>query len=405
MASPILTPSNSLTLASTSGDGSSGAPQDRFLLFGSQWLSLQNYISQGLLLPINQGDFTTKYGTFSSKSTIDGCLEAMTNVQNLSSTFGDPSIIKKQLGSNPDYLTSTTPPSEIYGHIIWLANQIQNTANTFAFTFQSLQILLAQGTEAERAANLRMVLTGPGGLTSTAEEMKVKTQALITAMVSFESKFSDANNQILEYSGASSDIMKQTSEIIGQYTETIEQNQKAADKAIQQWRDYTIAAVSASVGIMILTAGMAWPVALGVGIGLGVAAENAKSSYNDLTALVKKETAEKQQKVLLQTDLTGLNSSVANVAPAMGEFKQSLNEILGVWTDISMNLNYIATNYTDAQLADLNWVMQTMKIMDAQTKWQNISDTTKQFTQGSLVDYNYSTSFGTPITTGDMAAA
>jgi len=400
-ASTILVPSNPLVLPNTSApvNHPTSTPENRFLIFGSQWLILQNYITQGMKLPISIGDFETKYGTFSEKSIITGCLDAMKTVHDLSGTFGDPTIIKNKILTNPNYLTSATPPTEIYGHIVWLANQIQNAASTFSFTLAALGQLLgpAGGTEKQRADNLRMVLTGPGGLASTAEDMKIKTQALITKMIAFDTTFSAANDNIVKYSGSSSDIMQKANDLIGQYTTDIQTNQDAADAAYKQWRDYTIAAVTTSVGIMILSAGLLWPVAVGLGVGLGVAAANARASYNSLMDTVARLQGEKQLKVNLVSDLKGLNSNVALVSPAMSEFRQNLQIILGVWTDVSMNLAYITNNYTDSQLADLTWVMQSMKILDAQNKWQEISKTTQQFTQHSLVSYDFSTTFGSKI--------
>ena len=397
----LLIPSNSLVLPNTKvmADSMIETPDNRFLLFGAEWLTLQNYITQGVKLPINIGEFETKYGTFSEKSVITGCLTAMTTVQGLSKTFGNPTIIKNQIGTNPDYLTSAKPPEEIYGHIIWLANQIQNAAGTFSFTLVALLQLLGPGggTEKQRADNLRMVLTGPGGLASTAEDMKVKTQALITKMIAFDSTFTDANQSIITYSGSSSEIMKKASDLIGQYTTDIQTSQDAANAAYKQWRDYTISAVTTSVGIMILSAGLLWPIAVGLGVGLGVAAAIARSSYNSLIDKVANLESDKQLKVNLVSDLKGLNSNVALVSPAMIKFKKNLETILGVWTDVSMNLAYITNNYSDAQLADLTWVMQSMKILDAQTKWQDISKATQLFTQNSLVSYDFSTKWGSKI--------
>ncbi len=400
--SPILIPSNTLTIVNGASPTGQPTPPNRFILFGSQWLKLQNYITQALNLPINIGDFKQKYGDFSSadiQGKIEGCIKAFKDVNGLAGQFGDPTALKTRIQRDPAYMQSVAPPEEIYGHVVWLSNQIQNAASTYQYTFGALSDILSPsaGTPEQRAANLKTILVGQGGLASTADDMRNKTNALMTKLVNFDSKLSAANQEIQVYAGSSSDLLADVNQIIGKLKTSIDQTQDAADAAYKKWRDYTIAAVTTSVGIMILSAGLLWPVAVGLGVGLGVAAEMAKAQYNSLMDDVHNLEVDKQKKTLLVTDLSGLNSSVATIAPAMSEFKSSLEVIEGVWNDVGMNLAYIVNNYSVAQLSDLSWVMQAMRIGDAQKKWQDIATTTQQFSQNSLISYDFSTSYGTKI--------
>lgn len=400
--SPILIPSNTLTIVNGASPTGQPTPPNRFILFGSQWLKLQTYITQALKLPINLGDFKEKYGDFSSadiQGKIEGCIKAFKDVNGLAGQFGDPTVLKTKIQRDPAYMQSVTPPDEIYGHVVWLSNQIQNAAGTYQYTFGNLAAVLSPsaGTPEQRAANLKTILTGQGGLASTADDMRNKTNALMQKLTAFDSKISAANQEIQVYAGASSDLLANVNQIIGKLKTSIAETQDAADAAYKKWRDYTIAAVTTSVGIMILSAGLLWPVALGLGVGLGVAAEMAKAQYNQLMNDVHDLELDKQKKTLLVTDLSGLNSSVATIAPAMSEFKSSLEVIEGVWNDVGMNLAYIVNNYSVAQLSDLSWVMQAMRIGDAQKKWQDIATTTQQFSQNSLISYDFSTSYGTKI--------
>jgi hypothetical protein len=400
--SPILVPSNTLTIINGASPTGQPTPPNRFILFGSQWLKLQNYISQALQLPINLGDFKDKYGDFSSneiQGKVEGCINAFKSVKGLAGQFGDPTILKTKIQRDPAYMQSKTPPAEIYSHVVWLANQIQNSASTFQFTFGALSDVLSPsaGTPEQRAANLKLILAGTGGLASTADDMRKKTNDLMTKLIDFDTKISAANKEIQIYAGSSSSLLADVNQIIGKLKSSIEQTQSAADDAYKKWRDYTIAAVTTSVGIMILSAGLLWPVAVGLGAGLGTAAALAKAQYNSLMDDVRSLEADKQKKTRLVTDLTGLNTSVATIAPAMTEFKSSLETIEGVWNDVGMNLAYIVNNYSVSQLSDLSWVMQTMKILDAQKKWGDIATTTQQFSQNSLISYDFSTTFGQKI--------
>jgi len=396
-ATASLAPSNPLVTPNDNPPPGVEAPKNRFILFGSQWLQLQNYITQALQLPINMGDWNEKYGDFSDKQQVQDCLNAMVNVHDLAKTFGEPATLKEKIAADPNYIFTPTPPDQIYGHIVWLSGQIQNTAGTFSNTFESLREALSEGTVEQRAEILKTILMGQGGLTSSAEDMQQKTADLMKKLLAFDKEFTAANTTVQEYSGSSSSILADANKLIGQLQENISETQAAADEAYKKWRDYTIAAITTSVGLMILTGGLAWPIALGLGIGLGVAAAAEKKAYNNLMDQVAKYHTDMKKKTRLVTDLTGLNSSIADIAPAMNEFKTSLETIEGVWLNIGMDLNYIATNYTVNQLGDLTWVMQTLKVLDAQKKWGDISTTAKDFSANSLVSYNFSTPFGQQI--------
>lgn len=398
--SPILTPSNTLTIINGASPDGRPTPPTRFILFGSQWLKLQTYITQALQLPVNIGDFKEKYGEFSNaaiQGKIDGCINAFKKVNGLSGQFGDPSTLKTKIQRDPAYLQSKAPPAEIYGHVIWLSNQIQNSAGTFKFTFESLSLLMSSAQPEQRAANLKAVLAGPGGLASTADDMRNKTNDLMKKLLAFDAQLSAANQEIQAYSGGSSSLLADVNQIIGKLKESIDSTQDAADAAYKKWRDYTIAAVVSSVLVMVLSCGLLWPVAVGLGAGLGTAAGLARAQYNALMDEVASLGIDKKKKSRLATDLTGLNSSVAMVAPAMTEFKTSLESVEGVWTDVGMNLAYIVNNYSVAQLSDLSWIMQTMKILEAQKKWGDIATTTQQFSQNSLVSYDFSSTYGTKL--------
>jgi len=400
MPTTSLVPSNDLTVPTPAGvvidPTVKSVPPNRFIIFGTQWLKLQTFIAQALDLPINQGEWDAKYGAFSEKTAVQNCLIAFKDIQDLSSTFGSPVTLKKAISNDADYLQTLAPPKEIYGHIVWLANQIENQAGTFANTFPLLQQLLGPtaGTPVQRAANLKEVLVGQGGLVSTAADMKQKTNDLIKKLLAFETDFNAANGKVQDYASSQSAIFKAVNDLIGKLKDDIKDTQKAADDAYAEWRAYTIAAVTVSIGLTIIGCCLAMPWAgvlagAGAAAGLGVAATRAKNSYNDLCDKVKGFEADLRKKGQLNSDLTGLNAAVGDIAPAMTEFKSSLETIEGVWNDIGMNLNYIATNYTVSQLSDLTWVVQTMRILDAQTKWQDIARTAGEFGRNSLVSYKF----------------
>jgi hypothetical protein len=399
MSDTSAVPNNSLTIVNPAPPpGVTNAPSNRFLLFTDSWLDLQNYVEQALQMPITTNDFNQTYGSFPDEGLIKKAVGALKDVRALSLTFGDPVLLKGAILNDPNYLNGVTPPKEIYAHIVWLANQIYNASTTYTFTFSALQQLLSVGSPEERAANLKMVLVGEGGLVSTATDMKTKTNLLLSKLLTFDSDITAANDIVKTYVGQGSAIIGTAEKIIGSTTANINDVLRpAADKAYKAWRDYTISAVTTSVGLMVLSAGMLFPVALGLGIGLGVAASLQRKAYDDLLEEISVANVDIQKKTRLVSDLKGFNTSMNLVAPALSTFKTNLEIIEGVWVGIGANLSFIANNFGVDQLSSYPWVMQAMKIGDAQAKWQAIGATAQQFTGNALVSYNFGTKWGEQI--------
>src|ERR1051325_9501593 len=358
--SASVVPINSLTIANGAPPPGQQAPPSRFILFTEEWLDLQNYVTLALQMPITKNDFTATYGDFPSggSALISPAGGAVKDVQNLAGTFGDPATLKKRIQSDPNYLNTETPPSEIYAHNVWLGNQIYNNASTFNFTFGSLADIIgpSAGTPEERAANLKLILVGPGGLVSVAEDMRVKTNALMQKLLSFDADITAANKSVQEYVGKGSQLIATAAQIIGQTQADIDNNlQPAADAPYKKWRDYTISAVTASVGVMVLSGGMLFPIALGLGIGLGVAAAKERAAYNALMDQIAQAREDVRKKTQLRSELQGFNGKMNLVGPALATFKNSLEAIESVWVGISANLSFIANNFGVDQLHRLTF--------------------------------------------------
>lgn len=402
-----IAPSNSLTLKTERKDGS-----NRFLLFTDSWLHLQSYITACLQLPINKGNFVAKYGDFADKKMVEDTLTAMTHLVDLTSTFGNPAILKRRISENPNYVFTPEPPSEIYGHIVWLAMQIQNAASTFNYTFASLKDLLdpSAGTPQVRAQNLKDVLVGRAGLVSTAGDMRKKTEDLLRKLTAFDAKIAAANDQMMHYLAGELGILADAEKLVGKYKADMDTYEASARESYALWKRYTIAASVASVTLFVIGAvitAFSFFTTLPVGeflmlggvaaaTGLGIAAKKARDTYDEAVRQKNHAEAEQKKKLDLVNDLKGLNGQIGEVAPALADFATNLGTIEGVWLDIGGRLAHIATTYSVEQLSDLPWVTQAFKIADATHKWRDIQVTAQEFTQTSLVSYHV-LKFGDPL--------
>jgi hypothetical protein len=408
MATVTVMPTRELTSTTLRTD------RNRFVLFSESWLNLQSYVQAGLLLPITRGNFEEKYGAFSNQKLITDTIEAMKRVQGLSETFGNPTLIKKRILENQSYLTTKTAPNEIYGHIIWLAMQMQAAAGRYQSTLKNIEKYLSTGTKQERADNLKEILIGQGGLITVATDMQKKTDDLLRKLITFDGQIGAANEQLTTYTRQGSALIEEARKIAKAHQDKIDNQLKpAAQKAWDKYIGYTVGAASAPVAIFFIgmLAAVLAPVTFGTSvafaavaiagsagaaIALAVAAGEQQKIYNNLQAEIKTAEKDIQKKTLLTTDLGSFNSQAALIGTGMADFKKNLQEISGMWLDVQGNLSYICTNYTVDQLGSLSWINQAMQLEDAGDKWSDIKKTSQEFTQNSLIDFQFG-QFGDPL--------
>lgn len=370
-----------------------------FCLFTDDWLILQTFVVQALQLPIATGDFESKYGTFTDEQDIESCIAAMRTVQALSTTFGDPMALIKELASNPAILQGETPPQTLYTHIVWFATKLNQAATTFNQTLlQFVQVLDPKvcGNPTKCGALLKDLLTGTGGLQSTAMEMVTLSQNLVQVLAQFNQDLKPATATMATFTSESSKFYNDVLNDINIDMANIAAYQLAAAEAYKLWRDLTIAAVTTSIGVMVVTGGYGFPVAAALAGSLGDAATKAREAYDKACQDIAKAAADEQKKVLLLGDLSGFNTSMDPVNKAAVNFQNTLQQVTGVWSDISNNINTIATTFTPEQLGDLSYVMQAMALDRATADWKAIADKSQDYTANSLVTYQLH-AFGTPL--------
>ncbi|MBA2238218.1 MAG: alpha-xenorhabdolysin family binary toxin subunit A [Lysobacter sp.] len=400
---PLPTPS-STTLEPPTGlvlDNPSAAPGSPplFVLFTSDWLDLQSFIATAVQLPVTQGDFESKYGTFQDEQQVKDVVTAMKAIQALSQDFGDPTALIAQLAQNPAILQTDTAPAQVYTHIVWFATKLFQAAQTFNQTFATFMDMLNPkncGSPAECGAILTQVLTGPGGLQSTAADMVTKCNDLVAALAAFNLALKPSTDELASYTSSSGQFYIDVQSAITQDISDVATYQQAADDAYSQWKDYTIAAVTTSVGLMVLTGGAAWPfAAIAAGV-LGDKATKARDAYNAACDQVHAAEGDEAKKIQLKVDLDSFNKSLTPVNTAATNFMTTLQQVTGIWMNISSQLDFIVKNFTPEQLGNLPFVIQALKLHNATSDWQIIGQAAQQFTANSLVTYHL-VSFGTPI--------
>ncbi|HEX4632029.1 MAG TPA: hypothetical protein VH188_13810 [Chthoniobacterales bacterium] len=375
---------------------SSADGEPLFCLFTKDWLTMQTFIAQALQLPVATGDFETKYGTFTDEDAVKGCVAAMAAVQGLSADFGDPTALIKDLASNPAVLQTDTAPTQLYLHIVWFANQLYNTATTFNQTLSQFYELLSSLPPDRLQATVTEILTGNGGLQSSAVTMEGLTNDLIQAIAQFEVKLTPATDTMADYTAQSSTFYQHVKDAVGKDEADVESFQDQADAAYKLWRDLTISAVTTSVGVLVLSGGMAWPASAVLAGVLGDQAKKARDAYDKACEQRDAASADKQKKMTLQNDLGAFDRQMTPVNTAVTAFKGDLDKVLGVWQGIGLNLDFIAKNFTPDKFSGLPAWKDAMKLDDATKDWQTIAKKADEYTSNSLVTYRI-INFGDPV--------
>lgn len=349
---------------------------------------MQTFIVQALQLPIAIGDFKTKYGDFADEADVEGCVAAMQAVNNLSAEFGDPTALVKELATNPAVLQTDTAPTQLYLHIVWFATKLFETATTFNQTLGQFMTLLNSTPPDQRQAMITEILTGDGGLQSSAVTMGQLANDLNKALAAFNLKLTPSVNTMATYSGHATKFYTEVTDDITTDLANVITYQEEADKAYKLWRDLTISAVTVSVGLVVLTGGMAWPAAAVAAGVLGSQAAKARKAYDDAMDEVHGAEADEQKKIALQNDLDAFNKQMLPVNTAAQAFAVTLATVEGVWLNIANDLASIAKNFTPDQFNNLPVWKEAMKLDDATQDWQTIAAAASNYTENSLVAYH-----------------
>lgn len=387
-----LVPAPGLVVANPAG----GSAPPLFCLFTKDWITLQTFIAQTLQLPITTGDFQSKYGVFADEQSVKDCVAAMQGVQDLSTAFGDPMSLMNQLATNPAVLQTDQAPQQLYLHIVWFATKLYQTATTFNQTLGQLMTILNSVPASELPQTLSAILTGPGGLQSSAAQMVTLANALIQDLAQFNNQLKPKTDVMAGYTAKSSTFYQHVVDAIGQDAQEVTTYQDEADAAYKLWRDLTISAVSTSVGLVVLTGGMALPLAAVAAGVLGDQAKKARDAYDDACKKRDAASADKQKKMNLQNDLGAFNKQMTPVNEAAENFLTSLQKVAGVWTSIGSDLDYIAKNFTVDKFDGLPAWRDAMMLDSATQDWQAIAQKANEYTSNSLVTFRL-TDFGAPL--------
>lgn len=383
-----LVPDDGITVPNSgiASDGTAvpGAKPTKFALFIADWIEMQRFVTGALRLGVSVGDFTAKYGKFDTadETDINNCVSAFATLHDAAKDFGNPITLIAEMQK----LGAGDKPASLYGQIVWLSTQIANAASTFHFTYSSLKEVLTDNMSLpDRIAALTDLLTGPGGLSSLAEDMKNKTLDLQKALLAFSARIAAAQVEVDKYASEDSKIYQDVLAAIETDKKAVEDTEQTIKDLAKKYSDYCAAAAAGSIGLMLITGGMAWPLAVADAAVFGSLAEKARKAKDDAEDLLNVEKGELAQKNLLKFDIGALNDQIGPIKDSVDKTAGLLEQIAGVWGNEVVKFAAITKETEIGTLATYSALQDRLHILDAQNKWQDIAADTFQFTAGAFV--------------------
>lgn len=377
-----------VTAAANANAANNADPDKRFVLFTKDFLQLQVVITQAMALPAAQGDFDTKYGTFSQKDVVTGCVTALKKLQDHCLTFGNPTVLVSEVSK----LAEGEKPKTIYGKLVWLSHKIANVAENFESAFKYLPAEFKKlKTETEKAAYLKEMLMGEGGLVSEAATMASEADALSKEVLDYLNTMNTVKKPVMDYFSKSkpddaNNLYNVAKAKHTELTQKVEQMQKEVDALGDEYLKYVAITTGVSVGLLVVSMGMLWPVSAVTGGVLGSMTENLRKARNDLSAQLDGVRGDVAKKLALVTDINGFNPAIDRVAGNLDSVCKGLAVIAGVWTGVVTRLTAVATETKPDQLAKLSEQNVTRKINSARDKWDKVVEATYQFTTEAFVE-------------------
>lgn len=362
--------------------GDATQPEFKFALFTEEFIQLQILTTQALGLPAAVGAFEEKYGSFGSRDTVVKCVDGLKALSDHCQTFGNPA----KLSADIQKLGTGNKPDMLYGQIVWLSHKIANTAQNFGLTLKNLRKMLGEIDDIEeRYEALKELLEGRGGLIGEARKMQTETVKLRDDLVLFTNKMVQVKKPVTDYFSESGTLNQEAEKKLADIGARIKEAQAELSNAKDDYVKYCAAAAGSSVGLMLVSGGMAWPLAATAGGVLGALAEQARKRANEIESEIGRLNVENAKKARLVVDVKGLQSGVKPVDEHLKKVITGLESIGGAWTNVISQFTSIIEHSSPEVLKDLGDYTTASRIIVAQDKWAEIAKATFDFTGKAFV--------------------
>lgn len=368
------------------------APPQRFSLQSNAWINLQLYIASAMQLPIVKDDFESRYGTFSDEGQVEQALSKLQELRAAADKFGDPINGMQQLAAAQ---ASATPPPDPYSQAVWVAGKIASNANMIATTYSQGFAFLGQMPTDQRLADLQSMLTGEGGLNSTALDLKGKCDNFSTLIANYiKATLNPAVTDFSSYLQAEGNILQDARQVVSQLDQQIKDTQDAIKQLNKEYIAYTVSACAGSVIVSLIPPLFMFGGAA-VGGALGYEAAKTKQAIEAMDQKLSGLETELKQKVLLVSDLTNLQSQSQTINDDAAAFENAVGQLAAAFGVFSNNLETIANTTDPTTLENMSAFMDMVDLSTAVELWGDIATATTSFEVNGYISVQPQSGSGT----------
>jgi hypothetical protein len=410
----LFLPSSGLLTAAADGSAA-----QTFVLSSSQWFDLQTRLQSVLALPYNYGEYEIRYGSSSSGLPMKECFAAMNKLQNVATKFGNPKQLRAQILKNPNALAiAERPKNDVYAATVWTLERVHRDASSLASALKAIPSSARNTPAAEVVTGIKSLFFDTDQIADRMQQTVTQLNALLSQFQAMSDELEEAQNAMKAYTSSSSKTGKALDEEIGALQAKIVQLEKDRDAAYQKWLDLTISAcvvpaIISVVGIAIMvvlavpTDGASFAVGAAVttalagaaATGLGVAATNARTSYDDLVKQVDSTSEFMQKRVAYRHDLGALDSAMNFTLPASSKVIEQIGTIRDAWVSSLQEIKYKVGELDVNNLSSGPW-LQDADMAASAANWTKVDKAMRAFIGGTFIDTD-STAFGKPLPQDD----
>jgi hypothetical protein len=392
---------------------------EAFVLASGDWFNMQNAVQSILALPSDFGEYTTRYGDASSGLLMKDCFDAMHNLRQVGTKYGNPKQLRAKLVKDPNFLAnSDRPENDSYSSLVWAVTRAHEDAFALASYLKSIPESAQGSKPAEVVSGIKSMFLDTNGVADKMHATAMAFDAQVKELQSLQSQLEAAQGAMQTYTDRSSKTRVDLDKEIGDLKQKIEQLQKDRDDAYAKWLALTISAVAVSAGIAIAgiaisvilaapTAGTSLAVGSAISVGaatavggaLGVAAGVARTSYDDLVKTLADKEDFLVKRTAYRSDLGALDSLMQFSLPASDGLVRQVRGIRDGWNSTLEEIRFRVGNLTVDDLRTGPWLKRD-EMAAAAAQWTKLDTLLKSFTIGSFVDYNV-IQFGEPLPKDD----
>ena len=411
----LFVPSSQLLIAA----GNSQTAQKKFILSSKEWLDLQNQVQALLALPSNFGEYEQRYGDASSGLQMKECFDAMHVLQNVASKYGNPKSLRANILQNPNFLANAQRPrNDAYSATMWTLQRAHQNAFSLASQLRSIPRSAEGLSDSEVVEGIKSLFLDADQIVDKMRHTVDQLEVLVRELETLDRELENAQEAMKIYTQRSSNTRKSLYQQIGNLKNKIEQLEQARDDAYEKWLALTISAsvVPAVIGILgigimvilsVPTGGTSFAVGSALtgglsgaaGTALGVAADNARTSYDNLVRELSTNQEFLRKRSAYRHDLGALDELMKFTLPSVNGIIGQIQVLKQAWTSSIEDIQYKVNDLSIDNLCSDPW-RNPQKMAESADNWLNVDNALIAFMNNSFVDSELIT-FGSSLPQDD----